>query len=111
MHHAPVWRVHGVQLGAQGAGVDADSWARCSSAGLTARTQTDSVLDDREIEERWGDHLMRPLMPLLEGLLSGATNEAAHLLAITDAKGIVLWKGADREIFSAEHFSTDVYPP
>ena len=63
----------------------ADSWARCSSAGLTARTQTDSVLDDREIEERWGDHLLRPLMPLLEGLPSEATNEAAHLLAITDA--------------------------
>ena len=79
----------------------ADSWARCSSAGLTARTQTDSVLDDREIEERWGDHLLRPLMPLLEELLSGATNEAAHLLAITDAKGIVLWKGGDREIVSA----------
>jgi hypothetical protein len=125
----------------------ADSWARCSSAGLTARTQTDSVLDDREIEERWGDHLLRPLMPLLEELLSGATNEAAHLLAITDAEGIVLWKGGDREIvlatdeiafvpgadwsergagtnamgtaiavdhqvqiFSAEHFSTDVHP-
>jgi hypothetical protein len=79
----------------------ADSWARCSSAGLTARTQTDSVLDDREIEERWGDHLLRPLMPLLEELLSGATNEAAHLLAITDAQGIVLWKGGDREIVSA----------
>jgi len=79
----------------------ADSWARCSSAGLTARTSTDSVLDDREIEERWGGHLLRPLMPLLEELLGGATNEAAHLLAITDAQGIVLWKGGDREIVSA----------
>ncbi|MFZ0386060.1 MAG: hypothetical protein WAL22_10375 [Solirubrobacteraceae bacterium] len=37
------------------------------------------MLNDGEIRERWGDHLLRPLMPLLEELLSGATNEAAHL--------------------------------
>jgi hypothetical protein len=79
----------------------ADSWARCSEAGLTASTATDSVLDDREIEARWGGHPLRPLVPLLEGVLSGATDEAAHLLAITDAQGIVLYKTGDREIVAA----------
>ena len=72
-----------------------------SEAGLTASTATDSVLDDREIEARWGAHRCDPWCRCCRRCSPGATDEAAHLLAITDAQGIVLHKTGDREIVAA----------
>jgi hypothetical protein len=48
-------------------------------------------MEEREIEESWSAHPLYPALPALRELLSDATTESAHMLVISDARGVLLW--------------------
>ncbi|GAC1321812.1 MAG: GAF domain-containing protein [Thermoleophilaceae bacterium] len=88
--------------------VVAQSWARSRKAGLDPNSHlAPIVMDDRELEDRWSHHPLFPVLPVLRDLLSGATNESAHMLVISDAHGVLMWiEGHQRVIAATEdmHF-------
>jgi hypothetical protein len=82
--------------------VVAQSWARSGKAGIDpVRHLAPIVMDDRELEERWSHHPLFPVLPLLRDLLSGATNESAHMLVISDARGVLMWIEGHRRVIAA----------
>jgi hypothetical protein len=88
--------------------VVAQSWARSGKAGIDpVRHLAPIVMDERELQERWSHHPLFPVLPVLRDLLSGATNESAHMLVISDARGVLMWiEGHQRVIAATEdmHF-------
>jgi hypothetical protein len=68
------------------------SWLRSRLAGVDAavpaaeQVYAEDVLPD--VRDR---HPLRPLQPMLEGLLRRLTDEDEHLVAIADAAGHILW--------------------
>ncbi len=84
--------------------VVAQSWARSSDAGVDPiRDRAPIVIDDREIEERWSRHPLFPVLPVLRDLLSSATSESAHMLVISDARGVLLWIEGHHRVIEATH--------
>lgn len=58
-------------------------------------------MDDRELQARWAAHPLFPVLPVLRDLLSGATNESAHMLVISDARGVLMWIDGHRRVIAA----------
>jgi hypothetical protein len=89
-------------------GVVAQSWARSGKAGIDPISHlAPIVMDDRELKDRWSRHPLFPVLAVLRDLLSGATNESAHMLVISDARGVLMWiEGHQRVIAATEdmHF-------
>jgi transcriptional regulator of acetoin/glycerol metabolism len=72
-------------------GVVAQSWVRSGRAGIDPiRHLAPIVMDDRELQDRWSHHPLFPVVPVLRDLLSGATSESAHMLVISDARGVLV---------------------
>jgi len=82
----------------------ADSWRRSSVAGVDPSRQgcAPSVADDDEAAARWEVHPLVSVAPLIRDCLAGVADDAAHLLVISDADGMLLWlEGAARVRLSA----------
>ena len=58
-------------------------------------------MDDREIEERWSLHPLYPVLPMLRDLLTSATSDSAHMLVITDARGVLMWIEGHHRVIEA----------
>lgn len=72
--------------------VVAQSWARSGRAGVDPSDHlAPIVMDEPEIEERWSRHPLYPVLPMLRDLLSDATTDSAHMLVISDARGVLMW--------------------
>jgi hypothetical protein len=106
-------RVHeafhaGRDVASQVRAVVAQSWARSGAAGIDPSDHVAPiVMDDRELEDRWSRHPLYPVLPVLRDLLSGATSESAHMLVISDARGVLMSiEGHSRVIEATEemHF-------
>lgn len=92
----------GADVGGRVRAVVAQSWARSGDAGLDpARHLPSIVMDDREIEERWSQHPLYPVLPMLRDLLAGATSESGHMLVISDARGVLMWIEGHHRVIEA----------
>lgn len=101
-------RVHqafhaGRDVGRHVRAVVAQSWARSGEAGVDPSQRAPIVMEEREIEERWSRHPLYPVLPVLRDLLSSATNESAHMLVISDARGVLLWIEGHHRVVDATH--------
>jgi hypothetical protein len=82
--------------------VVAQSWRRSDDAGLDpVHHVAPIVMDERELTDRWSRHPLYPVLPVLRDLLSGATSESAHMLVISDARGVLMWIEGHRRVMAA----------
>jgi len=82
----------GKDVGSSVRAVVAQSWRRSGDAGVDpAGHLAPIVMDDRELAERWSHIRSTPCCRWLRDLLSGATNESAHMMVISDARGVLMW--------------------
>lgn len=83
------------------------SWERCTSAGVDPDRPAPMMLDAGQAAERFADHPLAAITPVVRGLLDSVSSEARHLVAISDADGMLLWsEGHPRmlEAARAPHF-------
>jgi transcriptional regulator of acetoin/glycerol metabolism len=82
--------------------VVAQSWRRSDAAGIDPiRHVAPIVMDERELADRWSRHPLYPVRPVLRDLLSGPTSESAHMLVISDARGVLMWIEGHRRVMAA----------
>lgn len=82
--------------------VVAQSWARSGAAGIDPdRHRPTLVLDEDAIAERWHEHPLYPVLPVLRELLSDATTQSGHMLVLSDADGVLLWMEGHRRVLAA----------
>lgn len=96
-----------VGAGASGPGVRgliADSWRRCSGAGVPAENHAPPrVHSDHEVRELREEHPLSRMMPTLRALLIDVAEAAQHLVAVCAADGELLWvEGPTRIRVAAE---------
>jgi len=70
--------------------VVAESWRR-SARLVGPETIAPVDLADAELEAYRNDHPLAPVMPLMRDLLGTIAHDGAHLLAVCDADGLLLW--------------------
>lgn len=89
-------------------GVVADSWSRSDAAGIDPDHHLAPIVaDERELEARWRRHPLHEVVPILRDLLGSVTSDARHMMAISDADGVLLWiEGHERVVEATEtmHF-------
>lgn len=84
--------------------VVSQSWERSGNAGVDpVRDLAPIVMDDAEIGERWSQHPLYPVLPMLRDLLSDATSDSAHMLVISDARGVLMWIEGHHRVIEATH--------
>ncbi len=91
----------GEDVGAGVRAVVSQSWTRSGQAGVSPDHLAPIVMDDREVEERWSRHPLYPVLPVLRDLLGSATSESAHMLVISDARGVLMWLEGHQQIIEA----------
>ncbi|MFF7730070.1 GAF domain-containing protein [Streptomyces sp. NPDC008001] len=99
--------VTGGTVGAGVRAVVAGSWRRSAAALPAADFLAPVELDGRELEEYRRAHPLAAVMPLFRELLGAVADDGAHLLAVCDASGRMLWVEGRRGIRSraeAMHF-------
>lgn len=77
----------------------ADSWNRCQDAGVAHAGDAVApiVVDEDEAEARWLSHPLAEVAPLIRDCLAPITDEA-HLMVVSDARGVLLWMEGDRDV-------------
>ncbi|MEH6375779.1 GAF domain-containing protein [Streptomyces sp. KLMMK] len=80
--------------------VVADSWRRSAAALPAADFLAPVELADAELEEYRGAHPLAFVMPLFRELLGTIADDGAHLLAVCDASGWMLWVEGHRGVRS-----------
>jgi hypothetical protein len=94
----------GQDVGGRVRAVVAQSWARSGSAGVDpVDHRAPIVMDTDEIEDRWSGHPLFPVLPVLRDLLLDATTESAHMLVISDARGVLMWMEGHHGVIEATH--------
>jgi hypothetical protein len=90
-------RAHEVALAGGGTpavlrGVIIRSWERCAAAGVDPDSPAPIVLDEHEAAARLVDHPLVSIVPLVRSLVGHVTGQARHLVLISDAEGLLLWR-------------------
>jgi hypothetical protein len=67
------------------------SWERCTAAGVDPDRPAPMMLNADEAAERFAAHPLAEVTPLVRHLLSSVSEEARHLVAISDVDGTLLW--------------------
>ncbi|MGH2968954.1 MAG: GAF domain-containing protein, partial [Solirubrobacteraceae bacterium] len=83
------------------------SWERCASAGVDPDRPAPMLLEPEKAAARFAQHPLSAVRPMVRGLLDSVSIEARHLVAISDADGVLLWsEGHPRmvEAARAPHF-------
>ena len=78
----------------------ADSWRRSLRAGVQARgcQLPRAVLDEDEAAARWDVHPLAPAAPVIRECLAGITEDAQHLVVVSDRDGVLLWIQGDARV-------------
>jgi hypothetical protein len=89
-------RAHDVALSGNGTpavlrDVIARSWGRCVRAGVDPDRPAPRILDADETAGRFAAHPLAAVAPLVRDLLDGVSIDAHHLVALSDADGLLLW--------------------
>ena len=71
----------------------AHSWQRSHAAGVdpSSARVAPVVTDDAETSARWDVHPLAALAPLIRSCLGPVADESEHLIAVSDASGLLLW--------------------
>ncbi|MGH2964653.1 MAG: GAF domain-containing protein [Solirubrobacterales bacterium] len=77
--------------------VVASSWTRAARAGVDPDGPAPKMLDAPETAQALAQHPVSHLLPLIEGMLSEATEEARYFAVLSDAEGVLLWAGGHPE--------------
>jgi hypothetical protein len=68
-----------------------DSWRRSAAVGLDPGGWTaPPELDEQQAQERFADHPLGRLAPILDHSLSALSGEAEHLVVVSDTEGLLL---------------------
>jgi hypothetical protein len=84
------------------------SWERCVEAGLDPDCPAPRMLNADEAAERFAQHPLASVVPIVRTLLDSVSTEARHLVAVADSDGLLLWsEGHPRmlEAARAPHFT------
>ncbi|QLE75900.1 GAF domain-containing protein [Streptomyces rectiverticillatus] len=92
--------VTGGRMSAQVRAVVADSWRRSAAALPAADFLAPVELTGAALEEYRGAHPLASVMPLFRELLGTIADDGAHLLAVCDASGRMLWVEGHRGVRS-----------
>jgi hypothetical protein len=70
----------------------ADSWRRSSAAGVdpTGGRLAPIVADEGEAHDRWEEHPLAAVSPLIHECLSAVADQAGYLIVVSDANGMLL---------------------
>ncbi len=71
----------------------ARSWRRAASAGVDPDGPAPRMLDAAATARALANHPVSHLLPLIEGMLSEATEDARYFAVLSDADGVLLWAG------------------
>jgi hypothetical protein len=75
------------------------SWRRCAAAGVRpSGAVTTPVLGAEEVHERWAQHRLCRVMPLLRESLAEVAEDAEHLIVVCDEDGRILWIEGDPRV-------------
>jgi hypothetical protein len=88
--------------------VVARSWARCEAAGVHPDRPAPLIFTADAAASRFSAHPLAAVTPIVRDLLDTVSGEARHLVALSDAAGILLWAdGHPRmlEAAAAPHFT------
>ena len=77
--------------------VVAHSWARAARAGVDPDGPAPKMLDAPETAQALAQHPVSHLLPLIESMLSEATEDARYFAVLSDAEGVLLWAGGHPE--------------
>ena len=71
----------------------ADSWKRSHAAGVDTSPEhaAPCITDSDETAARWAVHPLATAAPLISECLACVADDAAHLMVISDAQGLLLW--------------------
>ncbi|MET9275618.1 GAF domain-containing protein [Kribbella sp. NPDC003557] len=71
----------------------AASWERSLAAAVDPELDAPPmILDEGTVEELRADHPLRAVLPVLRQTLTTIADEASHIMIVTDAQGIILWR-------------------
>jgi GAF domain len=71
----------------------ARSWKRAAGAGVDPDGSAPKMLDSAATERALAEHPVSHLLPLVESMLSDATEDARYFAVLSDADGVLLWAG------------------
>jgi hypothetical protein len=71
----------------------ARSWQRAASSGVDPDRPAPRMLDRAETQRALAHHPVSHLLPLIEGMLAEATEDARYFAVLSDADGVLLWAG------------------
>ncbi|PRY36342.1 helix-turn-helix domain-containing protein [Umezawaea tangerina] len=76
-----------------------ESWHRSLAARVDPnRHEAPIVLAPDEVADRWAEHPLSTVLPVLRETLVGIAEDAMHVMIITDADGHVLWCEGARSV-------------
>ena len=82
--------------------VVAQSWQRSGRAGIDPGGHLPPiVMDEAAIADRWEQHPLYGVLPVLRQLLTDATTRAGHMLVISDERGVLLWMEGHQRVIEA----------
>src|SRR6201991_5239962 len=77
----------------------AASWQRSLAASVDPELDAPPVVVDHDLLESIGDHHpLRAVLPVLRQTLTTIADEAAHIMIITDAQGMIMWRERYAEV-------------
>ena len=77
----------------------AASWERSLAAAVDPELdQPPVVLDQEMVETLRENHPLRAVLPVLRQTLTTIADEASHIMIVTDAQGIILWREGSAEV-------------
>jgi hypothetical protein len=71
----------------------ARSWRRAASAGVDPDRPAPKMLDSAQTARCLAHHRVSHLLPLIESMLTEATEDARYFAVLSDAEGVLLWAG------------------
>jgi hypothetical protein len=77
------------------------SWERCRAAGVDPDRPAPQLLDADEAAARFEDHPLAGVTAVVRGLLESVSSEARHLVAVSDADGLLLWSAGHPRMLEA----------
>ena len=71
----------------------ASSWQRAARAGVDPDLPAPRMLDAAQTASALADHPVSHLLPLIQNMLTEATEDARYFAVLSDADGVLLWAG------------------
>ncbi|RZU20263.1 GAF domain-containing protein [Kribbella rubisoli] len=89
----------GVQIPGAPRALVAASWERSLAAAVDPELdQPPLVVDHEMVETLRENHPLRAVLPVLRQTLTTIADEASHIMIITDAQGMILWREGSAEV-------------